>query len=62
MSKATDFLEDEIEKTIDYLSHEFDISYAELIGVLTMKAHDLSVRHSESYLGIIARKEETEDD
>jgi hypothetical protein len=41
MSNATDRFGNEIDKIIDYMRKEYEISYAEVVGILMFKAHML---------------------
>ena len=42
MSKAAHHMMQQLEKTIEYVRKEFDASYAEIIGCLHIKAHELT--------------------
>ncbi len=39
---ATNYLEREIDRAVDYARQEFHLTYAEVIGVLMLKANDLA--------------------
>ena len=50
MSKnATDYIGDELDRIIDYCRVEFDVNYAEILGMLQMKSWFLCQEANENY-------------
>ena len=49
MSKAaTDYLADTVDRAVDYARREYEMTYAEAVGVLVMKAHLLMAEAADS--------------
>ena len=47
MSSGVDYLSDELDRAVKYCRQEFDMSYAEVVGVLMISAHLLIAEASD---------------